>query len=146
MSGADVPDDAADIPDDAADDVTLWAGRLRAWPVAPTLDEVDEVDEVDDETVRSARSVPGTGHRAPEGVTDPVDDTVRVRSAVRRSAPPSSVDPQPESEQSHPDEDTAVSRSSDRRAERAAEPAAWTGTGTGSVAEPDTAAPPRSPS
>lgn len=37
------------------DDVTLWAGRLRAWPAAsqPSVEHPSDGDPVDDETVRS---------------------------------------------------------------------------------------------
>lgn len=101
-------------PDDDVDDVTLWAGRLRAWPVVPTLDEGD------DATVRSARSTPAADDEASEEVIDPVDDTILLRPAARRSeAPPTSTaDPAPERDA--PDEDTAPSRSTGTRAERRA--------------------------
>ena len=121
-------------PDDDVDDVTLWAGRLRAWPVVPTLDEGD------DATVRSARSTPAADDEASEEVIDPVDDTILLRPAARRSeAPPTSTaDPAPERdvperdvperdvperdapERDAPDEDTAPSRSTGTRAERRA--------------------------
>lgn len=104
-------------PDDDVDDVTLWAGRLRAWPVVPALDEGD------DATVRSARPTPAADHEASEEVIDPVDDTLRVRPAARRSeAPPTSMaDPAPEQDapdEDAPDEDTAPSRPTGSRAER----------------------------
>ena len=106
-------------PDDDVDDVTLWAGRLRAWPVVPTLDEGD------DATVRSARSTPAADDEASEEVIDPVDDTILLRPAARRSeAPPTSTaDPAPERdapERDAPHEDTAPSRSTGTRAERRA--------------------------
>lgn len=111
-------------PDDDVDDVTLWAGRLRAWPVVPTLDEGD------DATVRSARSTPAADDEASEEVIDPVDDTILLRPAARRSEEPptSTADPAPERdaperdapERDAPDEDTAPSRSTGTRAERRA--------------------------
>nr|WP_186807422.1 hypothetical protein [Microbacterium testaceum] len=121
-------------PDDDVDDVTLWAGRLRAWPVVPTLDEGD------DATVRSARSTPVADDEASEEVIDPVDDTILLRPAARRSEarPTSTADPAPERdaperdvperdaperdapERDAPDEDTAPSRSTGTRAERRA--------------------------
>ncbi|OZD31208.1 hypothetical protein CH252_39725 [Rhodococcus sp. 06-1477-1B] len=46
MSG---PDDRADDPDE----VTLWAGRLRSWPVPPVVE-----DDVADDTILSRREAP----------------------------------------------------------------------------------------
>lgn len=40
-----------DEHDDGPDDVTLWSGRLRAWPVAPGVDE-----SADDDTVSTRRT------------------------------------------------------------------------------------------
>ncbi|WP_022878285.1 hypothetical protein [Microbacterium sp. B19] len=80
-----------DVPDDP-DDVTLWAGRLRAWPTPPTAapetgdDEVDEdtaisVRPVADDTVRVRRQAPSDDTvrvDRPAPVPAPADDTVRV--------------------------------------------------------------------
>ncbi|WJS91414.1 hypothetical protein [Microbacterium testaceum] len=95
MSG---PYDRADDPEE----VTLWAGRLRAWPTPPAAGDDEIVDETilsrreapEDETARAAADVP-----ADETVISrrsaPDDDTVRSRTDVpadetvisRRSAP-----------------------------------------------------------
>ncbi|REC99875.1 hypothetical protein DEU35_0851 [Microbacterium sp. AG157] len=95
MSG---PYDRADDPEE----VTLWAGRLRAWPTPPAAGDDEIVDETilsrreapEDETARGAADVP-----ADETVISrrsaPDDDTVRSRTDVpvdetvisRRSAP-----------------------------------------------------------
>jgi len=71
-----------DVPDDP-DDVTLWAGRLRAWPTPPA-DSTDTADahDVDDDTAISARNAPAddTIRVARDA---PADDTIRVpRPAV----------------------------------------------------------------
>lgn len=66
-----------DVPDDP-DDVTLWAGRLRAWPTPPadSTDTADS-DDVDDDTAISSRNAPAddTVRVARDA---PADDTVRV--------------------------------------------------------------------
>ncbi|PTT18261.1 hypothetical protein DBR36_09615 [Microbacterium sp. HMWF026] len=63
MSG---PYDRADDPDE----VTLWAGRLRAWPTPPPA-----VDDVDDDTVLS-RSVEPDDDTVLSRAVEPDDDTV----------------------------------------------------------------------
>jgi hypothetical protein len=68
-----------DVPEDP-DDVTLWAGRLRAWPTPPggASDSVD--DEIDDATAVSPRQI--------------ADDTVRVdRPAPRAESAHDAVPP-----------------------------------------------------
>ena len=45
-----------DVPDDP-DEVTLWAGRLRAWPTRPSA-PVD-AEEIDEDTAVSARPAAG---------------------------------------------------------------------------------------
>lgn len=66
-----------DVPDDP-DDVTLWAGRLRAWPTPPadSTDTADS-DDVDDDTAMSSRNAPAddTVRVARDA---PADDTIRV--------------------------------------------------------------------
>ena len=52
-----------DVPDDP-EDVTLWAGRLRPWPAAPSPSDGGD-DTADEDTAVSVRSAE-------------VDDTVRV--------------------------------------------------------------------
>ncbi|MGC0368451.1 hypothetical protein [Microbacterium sp. SLBN-111] len=64
-----------DVPDDP-DDVTLWAGRLRAWPTPPTVGTGTDEDEVDEDTAISARPVADDTVRVRRQV--PPDDTVRV--------------------------------------------------------------------
>ncbi|MCJ1706328.1 hypothetical protein [Microbacterium sp. VKM Ac-2923] len=68
MSG---PHGGADDPDD----VTLWAGRLRPWPVSPV------VDGVDDETVRSRRATPGDHGTVSPRTVEPEGDARCERSA-----------------------------------------------------------------
>ena len=67
-----------DVPEDP-DDVTLWAGRLRAWPTRPSAPA--DADEIDDDTAVSARLAPADD--TVRSVRDaPADDTVRsVRDA-----------------------------------------------------------------
>ncbi len=54
-----------DRPDDP-DEVTLWAGRLRAWPANPPAPADDDAtastvaDDLDDATVRSDAREPTT--------------------------------------------------------------------------------------
>ncbi len=66
-----------DVPDDP-DDVTLWAGRLRAWPNPPAESAATrDSDDVDDDTAISSRNAPAddTVRVARDA---PADDTVRV--------------------------------------------------------------------
>ncbi|PNW09863.1 hypothetical protein C1632_05550 [Microbacterium testaceum] len=103
MSG---PYDRADDPEE----VTLWAGRLRAWPTPPAAGDDEIVDETilsrreapEDETARGAADVP-----ADETVISrrsaPDDDTVRSRTDVP-------VDETVISRRSAPDDDTVRSR------------------------------------
>lgn len=69
MSG---PYDRADDPDE----VTLWAGRLRAWPTPPST-----VDDVDDETVLSRGADPDDDTVLSAGESA-AGDTVLSRGAV----------------------------------------------------------------
>lgn len=66
-----------DVPDDP-DDVTLWAGRLRAWPTPPVESAAtDDPDDVDDDTAVSPRNAPADD--TVRVLRDaPADDTVRV--------------------------------------------------------------------
>lgn len=64
-----------------ADDVTIWAGRLRAWPNAPHEGQQDAPPPVDDETVLARR-------RAAE------EPTV----LARRASPAAPVEPGPAAE------------------------------------------------
>lgn len=81
-----------DTPDDP-DEVTLWAGRLRAWPVAPEAGEHDD-------TVRVERTPVGRrGSTAAADPGPPGDDT--AHSAGRRRVDAPGVEPA--------DEDTAPS-------------------------------------
>lgn len=75
-----------DVPDDP-DEVTLWAGRLRAWPTPPTPGDPDDIDgdtaissrpAVADDTVRVVRDAPVDDTVRVER-EEPTDDTVRVR-------------------------------------------------------------------
>ncbi|KTR96061.1 hypothetical protein NS220_03720 [Microbacterium testaceum] len=100
MSGSD------DKPDDP-EDVTLWAGRLRAWPAAPVPSTARDDGESDgnvDATLIARRRGPGRGPRreddAPEGEGD-IDDTapggrppndVTVRSSRRGQGPAERVE------------------------------------------------------
>ncbi|MFM2721044.1 hypothetical protein [Microbacterium mcarthurae (nom. nud.)] len=93
MSG---PYDRADDPDD----VTLWAGRLRAWPTPPRSD-VDGDDEVDDDTIVSPRPAPADDTVRVDRA-DPVDDTVI-------SARPAPADDTVVSARATPVDDPAVS-------------------------------------
>lgn len=117
-----------DVPDDP-DEVTLWAGRLRAWPTRPSA-PVD-ADEIDEDTAVSARLAAGedtvrVARDAPVGDTvrvvrdAPGDDTVRVtRDAptedtvqVRQVRPA----PEPESAPSDVPADETVRVARERRA------------------------------
>lgn len=81
--------------DDDLDEVTLWAGRLRAWPTAP------QADAEGDETVRSARRAVAAGAGDPAGaevaaVADAAadadadaDETVRSPRQATESTVPS---------------------------------------------------------
>lgn len=91
--------------DDDLDEVTLWAGRLRAWPAAPPSDaEGDDtvrserrsareparaVDAESDETVRWPRPPSAGGEPASGGPVDsevlPDDDTAPRRAARSRA-------------------------------------------------------------
>jgi hypothetical protein len=118
-----------DLPDDL-DEVTLWAGRLRAWPLAPPEDaEGDETvrslrraavgddrahatDVESDETVRSEQRAGVAEDPARAADTD---ETARFRETATVDAGPSrghGVDPAV-----LPDEDTAPSRAGRSRAE-----------------------------
>ncbi len=68
-----------DVPDEP-DDVTLWAGRLRAWPTPPTgaTDAAD--DEIDDDTAVSPRQVAADTVRVERPVLS--DETVRGERPV----------------------------------------------------------------
>ncbi|MDQ1112690.1 hypothetical protein QE418_002138 [Microbacterium testaceum] len=73
MSG---PYDRAEDPDE----VTLWAGRLRAWPTPPAVEDDDETiltrrDAADDETV-SATDAPADETVISRRIV-PEDDTLR---------------------------------------------------------------------
>lgn len=62
--------------DDDLDEVTLWAGRLRAWPTAP------QADAEGDETVRSARrAVAADRRKSAEADVDAVADAEAVAGA-----------------------------------------------------------------
>ncbi|PZO55739.1 MAG: hypothetical protein DI639_17815 [Leifsonia xyli] len=66
-----------DVPDDP-DDVTLWAGRLRAWPTPPVESAAtDDPDDVDDDTAISPRNAPADD-TVRVARNAPADDTVRV--------------------------------------------------------------------
>lgn len=73
-----------DVPDEP-DDVTLWAGRLRAWPTPPTgaTDAAD--DEIDDDTAVSPRQVAADTVRVERPVLS--DETVRVERPSPQAAP-----------------------------------------------------------
>ncbi|SDO44644.1 hypothetical protein SAMN04487848_0935 [Microbacterium sp. ru370.1] len=77
MSG---PDDRPDDPDE----VTLWAGRLRAWPANPPAD-ADEAD-VDDSAVRSGDDEPDDATAIAHPAT-PVDEPDDATVIARRAAP-----------------------------------------------------------
>jgi hypothetical protein len=138
-----------DVPDDP-DDVTLWAGRLRAWPTPAAAAPGSGDDEdtaisarpVADDTVRVSRPVPPDDTMRvdrPAPVPAPADDTVRVdRPApaddtvqVRRATPTPADDtvrgprerPAPESAASLLDETTAPGRRRGADAGRDAAPA-----------------------
>lgn len=78
-----------DRPDDP-DEVTLWAGRLRAWPANPPAPDDDdppasaEADDLDDATVRSDAREPDDATviaRRAEAVEEPDDATLIARRA-----------------------------------------------------------------
>ena len=88
---------ATDGPVDDADEVTLWAGRLRAWPARPLPD-----DDLDDDTVIARREAS-------------VDDTVRSaadvpddETVVSRPSVPAGATGRPVSDE--PDDETIISR------------------------------------
>ncbi len=78
-------DEAA--PGDDPDEVTLWAGRLRAWPTTPAGRTAEG------ETVRSRRR--SAGEAGTRAVDDDIDDTIRSGRVAGRGAdvaPPSTGD------------------------------------------------------
>ncbi|WP_144829783.1 hypothetical protein [Microbacterium sp. BH-3-3-3] len=95
-----------DRPDDP-DEVTLWAGRLRAWPTPPAHDDAAAV-EVDDDTVRVHAAGPevepdtepdadtvlsGGARAADDTVVSTRDDDGIGTTAPRRAARPSAAAP-----------------------------------------------------
>ncbi|MDU0344786.1 hypothetical protein RWH44_03610 [Microbacterium sp. KSW2-29] len=84
-----------DRPDDP-DEVTLWAGRLRAWPANPPAPADDDAtastvaDDLDDATVRSDAREPDDATviaRRADAVEEPDDATVIVRRVDAVEAP-----------------------------------------------------------
>ncbi|WP_371360319.1 hypothetical protein, partial [Salmonella sp. E404] len=69
------------------DDVTLWAGRLRAWPTPPAAAPGTGEEEVDEDTAISARPVADDTVRVRRPA--PADDTVHV---PRRASVPAPAD------------------------------------------------------
>lgn len=91
-----------DRPDDP-DEVTLWAGRLRAWPTPPANDDAAAV-EVDDDTVRVHPAGPHAepdadtvlsrrARAADDTVVSTTDDDGIGTTAPRRAARPSAAAP-----------------------------------------------------
>lgn len=91
-----------DRPDDP-DEVTLWAGRLRAWPTPPANDDAAAV-EVDDDTVRVHPAGPDAepdadtvlsrrARAADDTVVSTTDDDGIGTTAPRRAARPSAAAP-----------------------------------------------------